>query len=65
MKFAHNARIEMGEPGIIHAFVSAEVLYDIDKLQEVQRGVVGIYHPRCCSGLNILYQLAEESLGDD
>lgn len=52
------ARVVVTEHGEIHAFVAPDVMYDIDKCQEVIRGVVGIYHPACCSGMNILLKLA-------
>jgi hypothetical protein len=52
------ARVVVADHGELHAFVTPEVMYNLDACQELIRSVVGIYHPRCCSGLNIVMKLA-------
>jgi hypothetical protein len=52
------ARVVITDHGELHAFVTPEVMYNLEACQEVIRSVVGIYHPLCCSGLNILMKLA-------
>jgi hypothetical protein len=52
------ARVVITDHGEIHAFVTPEVMYDLESCQEVIRNVVGIYHPLCCSGINIALKLA-------
>jgi hypothetical protein len=52
------ARVVIADHGEIHAFVPATVMYDLDQSVELIRQVVGIYHPTCCSGLNIVMKLA-------
>jgi hypothetical protein len=53
-----DARVVVADHGEIHAFVTPEVMYDLPSCQEVIRKVVGIYHPLCCSGMNIVLKLA-------
>jgi hypothetical protein len=52
------ARVVVTDHGEVHAYVAPEVMYDLAACQEVIRNVVGIYHPRCCSGLSIALKLA-------
>jgi hypothetical protein len=57
------ARVVVTDHGEIHAFVTADVMYDLESCQEVIRNVVGIYHPMCCSGMNIAFKLAIPDAG--
>lgn len=52
------AHVVVTDRGELHAFVAPDVMYDLASCQEVIRNVVGIYHPACCSGMNILLKLA-------
>jgi hypothetical protein len=52
------ARVVVTDHGELHAYVTPDVMYDLASCQEVIRNVVGIYHPRCCSGLSIALKLA-------
>jgi hypothetical protein len=51
------ARIVAADHGEIHAFAPAAVIYDLDQSIELIRQVVGVYHPTCCSGLNVVLKL--------
>lgn len=54
-----NARVLVDEDGVINVYLSPKVMYDKEAFLKVQEGILGIYHPRCCSGLPIAYKQAE------
>jgi hypothetical protein len=52
------ARVVVANGGELHAYVAPEVMYNLEACQEVIRGIVGIYHRTCHSGLIISFKLA-------
>jgi hypothetical protein len=54
------ARIVVQGDGVIHAYVSPEVMYDLDASKGVIEDIMQVFHPRCCSGLTIAFKSAQQ-----
>ena len=60
MAATQKSRVVIGPNGHITVHTSPEVLYNLEALQELQRGILGPLGCRTChSGLPINFQIAE------
>jgi hypothetical protein len=62
MSTISKARVVVGDDGVINAYLHPSVMYDKTEFMKVQEGIIAIYHPRCCSGLQIAYKMAADDL---
>jgi len=54
------ASVVVAPGGVVNVHVSAETLYNLDALQQVQKTVLGrLGCPTCCSGRQIFFQQEE------
>lgn len=54
------ARAVVAPSGVVNVHVSAETLYNLEAVQQLQRSILGrLGCPTCCSGRQILFQQEE------
>jgi hypothetical protein len=54
------ARVVVAPSGVVNVHVSADTLYNMDAMQQLQKSVLGrLGCPTCCSGRQILFQQEE------
>jgi hypothetical protein len=58
MATAFKSRVVLDDDGVINVHLHPSVMYDQAAFFKVLEGVIATYHPGCCSGLPINYQLA-------
>ena len=54
------ARVAVGPGGVVNVHVSADTLYNLEALQQLQKSILGrLGCPGCCSGRQIFFQQEE------
>jgi hypothetical protein len=54
------ARVVVAPTGAVKVRVSAETLYNMDAMQQLQKNILGrLGCPTCCSGIQIFFQHEE------
>ena len=54
------ARVVVAPGGVVNVHVSAEALYNLETLQQLQKSILGrLGCPTCCSGRQIFFQQQE------
>jgi hypothetical protein len=54
------ARVVVAPTGAVNVHMSAETLYNLEAMQQVQKSILGrLGRPTCCSGIQIFFQHEE------
>jgi hypothetical protein len=60
MATSTKARVVVAPAGVVNVHVSADTLYNMEAMQQLQKSVLGrLGCPTCCSGRQILFQQEE------
>jgi hypothetical protein len=60
MATSTKARVVVAPAGVVNVHVSADTLYNLDAMQQLQKSVLGrLGCPTCCSGRQIFFQQEE------